>query len=106
MGAGGFGKAFVGFKDDMIFSLITCNQNNKHNWRMALSKTLGDFQCTITTSSVLQRKSRQLWRENVPVFQKSLGVYLIESNELFKVHESKFLSSPVNRKVGVIERTS
>ena len=31
---------------------------------------------------------------------------LIESNELLKVHESKFLSSPVNRKVGVIERTS
>lgn len=73
---------------------------------MALSKTLGDFQGTITTSSVSQRKSRQLWRENVPVFQKLLRVYLIESNELLKVHESKFLSSPVNRKVGVIERTS
>ena len=40
------------------------------------------------------------------MFQKLLGVYLIESNELLKVHESKFLSSPVNRKVGVIERTS
>ena len=47
-----------------------------HNWRGVWNKALSDFWCNVKFSSSFTTEYKEIWKENLVIYQKSLKAFL------------------------------
>ena len=65
-----------------VHSILTGSMNTSHstnlftNWRGVWNKALSDFSCNVKFSSSVTTEYKEIWKENLVIYQKSLEAFL------------------------------
>ena len=64
-------------KAPFVYSCIQTRLNGQYNnWRGVWNKALSDFWCNVKFSSSFTTEYKEIWNENLVIYQKSLKAFL------------------------------